>query len=97
MRKKRRQKNTEKKIDMDKKTLAFGKKNYIMLIIGMAIILLGFILMSGPGSTETHFEPDIFSVRRIKVAPVVSLFGFIFIMFAIMYKPKTEKQDKDNK
>ena len=60
---------------MDKKTLAFGKKNYILLGIGMAVIILGFILMSGPGSTETHFEPDIFSVRRIKVAPAVCFFG----------------------
>mgnify|MGYP003560224710 FL=1 len=72
---------------MDKKTLAFGKKNYILLGIGMAFIILGFILMSGPGSTETHFEPDIFSVRRIKVAPAVCFAGFIFIIYGIMAKP----------
>ena len=95
MRKKLRQKKIQK-IDMDKKTLAFGKKNYIMLIIGMAIILLGFILMSGPGSTETHFEPDIFSVRRIKVAPAVCFFGFIFMIYGILCKPtcKCDKCDK---
>ena len=73
---------------MDKQTLAFGKKNYILLGIGMAIIILGFILMSGPGSTETHFEPDIFSVRRIVVAPMVSLFGFVFMIYGILHKPK---------
>ena len=73
---------------MDKQTLAFGKKNYILLGIGMAIIILGFILMSGPGSTETHFEPDIFSVRRIKVAPVVCFFGFVFMIYGILCKPK---------
>ena len=73
---------------MDKKTLAFGKKNYILLAIGMVIIILGFILMSGPGSTETHFEPDIFSVRRIKVAPAVCFFGFIFMIYGILCKPK---------
>ena len=73
---------------MDKQTLAFGKKNYILLGIGMAIIILGFILMSGPGSTETHFEPDIFSVRRIKAAPATCFVGFVFVMFAIMYKGK---------
>ena len=77
--------------------MAFSKKNYILLAIGMAIVMIGLVLMSGEGSAEGVFNPDIFSVRRIKVAPVVSLFGFIFIMFAIMYKPKTEKQDKDNK
>lgn len=77
--------------------MAFSKKNYILLAIGMAIVIIGLVLMSGEGSAEGVFNPDIFSARRIKVAPVVSLFGFIFIMFAIMYKPKTEKQDKDNK
>ena len=77
--------------------MAFSKKNYILLAIGMAIVIIGLVLMSGEGSAEGVFNPDIFSVRRIKVAPVVSLCGFIFIMFAIMYKPKTEKQDKDNK
>ncbi|MBQ5681778.1 MAG: DUF3098 domain-containing protein [Bacteroidaceae bacterium] len=76
--------------------MAFSKKNYILLAIGMAIVIIGLVLMSGEGSAEGVFNPDIFSVRRIKVAPVVSLFGFIFIMFAIMYKPKAGKQDKDN-
>mgnify|MGYP003509324873 FL=1 len=76
--------------------MAFSKKNYILLAIGMAIVIIGLVLMSGEGSAEGVFTPDIFSVRRIKVAPVVSLFGFIFIMFAIMYKPKAGKQDKDN-
>lgn len=77
---------------MDKQTLAFGKKNYILLGIGMAIIILGFILMSGSGSTETHFEPDIFSVRRIKVAPAVCFFGFIFMIYGILCKPKSDNQ-----
>lgn len=76
--------------------MAFTKKNYILLAIGMAIVIIGLVLMSGEGSVEGVFNPDIFSVRRIRVAPVVSLFGFIFIMFAIMYKPKAEKQDKPN-
>lgn len=71
---------------------AFDKKNYILLAIGMAIIILGLTLMAGPGSTEEAFNPDIFSAQRIRVAPVVSFVGFIFIMFAIMYKPR--KNDK---
>ena len=73
--------------------MAFSKKNYILLAIGMAIVILGLVLMSGSGSAEGFFNADIFSARRIKVAPLVSLFGFVFIMFAIMYKPKNNKQE----
>ncbi len=75
---------------MDKSKFAFSKQNYILLIIGIAAIVTGFILMGGPGSTETHFEPEIFSVRRIKVAPAICFFGFLFVIFAIMFK-KREK------
>lgn len=76
---------------MNKSKFAFGKQNYILLIIGVAAIVLGFILMGGPGSTETHFEPDIFSFRRIKLAPATSFIGFIFVIYAIMHKPKNSK------
>ncbi len=72
--------------------MAFSKKNYILLAIGMAIVILGLVLMSGSGSAEGFFNADIFSARRIKVAPLVSLFGFVFIMFAIMYKPKNNRE-----
>ena len=75
---------------MDKKKFAFDKTNFILLGIGMAIIIIGFLLMTGPGSTEGYFEPDIFSVRRIKVAPVISLFGFIFMIYGIVRKPKNK-------
>lgn len=78
---------------MDKSKLAFGKWNYILLGIGVAAIILGFMLMTGPSSTETHFEPDIFSFRRIKLAPAISFFGFIFVIFAIMFKKKEKKQE----
>ena len=57
----------------DKQKFAFDKVNFILLAIGMAIVIIGFLLMTGPTSSETLFEPDIFSVRRIKVAPVVCL------------------------
>lgn len=71
---------------MDKKDFAFGKKNYILLAIGMVVIILGFILMSGSGSSEGTFNPEIFSVRRIKIAPVVCFLGFIFMIYGILYK-----------
>ena len=76
---------------MDKSKFAFGKQNYILLIIGVAAIVVGFILMSGPGSTEAHFEPDIFSFRRIKLAPAICFAGFLFVIYAIMHKTKKNK------
>ena len=76
----------------DKQKFAFDKTNFILLAIGMAVVIIGFILMTGPSSTETVFEPDIFSVRRIKVAPVVCFLGFIFLIYAVLRKPKTKKE-----
>ena len=73
---------------MDKQKFAFDKSNFILLAVGMAIIILGFLLMTGPGSTEGYFEPDIFSVRRVKVAPAVCLFCFVFMIYGILRKPK---------
>ena len=73
---------------MDKKNFAFDKTNFILLAIGMAIVVIGFLLMVGPNSTDTAFEPDIFSVRRTKVAPGVCLFGFVSMIYAVVRKPK---------
>ena len=73
---------------MDKKDFAFDKMNYLLLVVGMIIVVIGFLLMTGPASTETAFEPDIFSARRIKVARVVCLFGFVSIIYAVVRKPK---------
>ena len=55
---------------MDKRNYAFDRTNFTLLAIGFAIVVIGFILMSGSSSTEQAFNPDIFSFRRIKVAPV---------------------------
>ena len=73
---------------MDKRDFAFDKVNFILLAVGMAIVVIGFLLMTGPGSSDTVYEPDIFSVRRIKVAPVVCLFGFVSMIYAVVRKPK---------
>lgn len=80
---------------MSKQKFAFDKTNFILLAISMAVVILGFILMIGPASTPTAFEPDIFSVRRIKVAPVVCLLGFVFMIYAVLRKPKTKEEAKD--
>jgi len=76
---------------MDKKKLAFGKTNFILLAIGMIVVILVFILMAGPSTTETTFQPDIFSARRIKLAPVICFLGFIFMIYGVVRKPKSEE------
>lgn len=67
---------------------AFDRTNFLLMAIGFAIVIIGFILMSGSGSNEQVYNPDIFSVRRIKVAPVVCFIGFISLIYAIIRKPK---------
>lgn len=68
---------------------AFHKYNYILCGASIIIIIIGFALMSGPSSSiEGGFEPDIFSTRRIVIAPLICLFGFIFMIFSILYKHK---------
>ncbi len=68
---------------------ALGKENYKLMAIGFAVIIIGFILMSGGGSDDPNiFNPEIFSFRRVTLAPVLLLFGFLFEIYAIMKKPK---------
>lgn len=75
-----------KKVD-----LPFTKKNYMLLIIGVVLIAIGFILMTGGGSENPDvFNPDIFSFRRITLAPILILAGFVVEIFAIMIKPKED-------
>ena len=76
---------------MDKKNLAFDKVNFILLAAGMLIVVLGFILMSGSESTESAFDPNIFSAMRIKVAPIMCFGGFVSIIYAVIRKPKDSK------
>lgn len=66
-----------------------GKINLILIAVGFLIIVVGFFLMTG-STTLTDFNPDIFSFRRITVGPMISFFGFLFIVFAILYKPKNK-------
>ena len=77
--------NNENKIDF-----AFGKENYILLLVGLGFIVLGFILMSGGGSEDPNvFNGDeLFSFRRITLAPIVVILGFIIEIVAIMKKPR---------
>ncbi|MFY7665115.1 DUF3098 domain-containing protein [Flavobacterium sp.] len=70
----------------------FGKQNYRLLLIGCAVIALGFILMSGGGSDDPNvFNPEIFNFRRIRLAPTVVLIGFGVVIWSILKNPKTAK------
>ena len=71
-----------------KEKFALDNVNYILIAVGVIIIIAGLLLMTGPSSTETLFEPDIFSTRRIVVAPLVCFVGFVFMIFAIMFRGK---------
>ncbi len=68
---------------------AFGKENYRLMLIGLALIAVGFILMIGGGSDDpSRFNPEIFSFRRLTLAPILVLAGYVVEIFAIMKKPK---------
>ena len=75
-------------MEQKKNQFAFDRTNFILFAVGMVIVILGFILMSGSGSDATTFNEEVFSVRRIKIAPVTCLLGYVFIIFAILKKPK---------
>ena len=77
---------------MDKRNFAFGRMNFILLAVGMLVVIMGFILMSGGSSSEEAYNPDIFSTRRIVVAPIVCLLGFVSMIYAVAHKPKDEVQ-----
>ena len=65
-----------------------SKKNYIILIIGSILIIAGYILMSGEGSTLAAYNPNIFSGIRIRIAPLVCLLGYLLNVFGILYRPR---------
>lgn len=79
------------KKEIKKTGFALGKENYKLMAIGFAIIVIGFILMAGGGSDDPNvFNDDIFSFRRLTLAPIILLAGFVFEIYAIMKKPKGE-------
>ena len=78
----------KKRKDEAKTQFVFGKKNYKFMFIGLACIAIGFILMSGGGSDDPNiFNPEIFSWRRIRLAPTLVLIGFGIQIYAILLNP----------
>ncbi|MFL2591838.1 MAG: DUF3098 domain-containing protein [Flavobacteriaceae bacterium] len=73
----------------EKRKMVFGKKNYQLMLLGLAFITLGFFLMSGGGSEDPNiFNDEIYNFRRIRVAPILVVFGFIIEVYAIMKNPR---------
>ncbi|MDT0689946.1 DUF3098 domain-containing protein [Salegentibacter sp. F188] len=70
----------------------FGKKNYVMMFIGLGVIALGFILMAGGGSEDPNtFNPAIYNFQRIRLAPTLVLIGFAIEVYAILVNPNPNK------
>lgn len=81
--------NTENKREQQ---LALGKENLRLLMIGFLIIIVGFVLMIGGGSSDpTVFNKEIFNFQRVTLAPIVVMVGFVFEIYAIMKKPGSDK------
>ena len=78
---------------MSQKNIALSKKNLIICAVAVVIIILGFVLMTGPSTTlESGFEPDIFFFFFIKIAPIVCLIGFVLMIIGILYPVKDNKE-----
>ena len=77
------------KNEKQKSEFLFGKKNYIMMLVGIVFITLGFILMAGGGSDDPEiFNAEIYNFRRIRLAPTLVLIGLAIEIYAIMAKTK---------
>jgi fumarate reductase subunit D len=81
-----------KKSKKEDNGFALGKENYRLMVIGFGIIVIGFLLMLGGKSEDPNeFSEAIFSFRRITLAPVIVLAGFVFEIWAIMKKPSAKE------
>jgi len=75
-----------------KKEFLFQSKNYRWMFVGIFFIALGFLLMAGGGSDDPNvFNPEIFSSRRIRLAPTLVLIGFAIEIYAILVNPKNKQ------
>ena len=84
----------KKQKEASKGVFIFGKKNYKFMFIGLAVIALGFILMAGGDSEDPNvFNPEVFSWRRIRLAPTLVLIGFAIQVYAILLNPKTSNKE----
>lgn len=75
-----------------KNNFAFGRINFILLAVSMAVVVIGYVLMSGAGSTHEQFNESIFDFRHTTLAPIVCFFGYLMMIVAILYRPKNENR-----
>lgn len=79
---------------MTKRDFAFGKMNFMLIAVAVVFIVIGFVLMSGGGPADAEgitFNPEIFSTRRIVVAPFVTMLGFILMFAGILINSKSKE------
>lgn len=77
---------TSRLIKEDRKDMPLTRINFILMACAGALIILGFVLMGGPGNDGDSFNPDIFSARRVVAGPTIAFIGFIAMGFAIMWR-----------
>ncbi len=80
---------TKKADDNSRPVFAFGKENYMIMLAGVALLIIGFVLMTGGGSKDPNvFNEDMFDFRRLTLSPILILVGFGLGIVAIMKRPK---------
>ena len=85
----------ENKQDGQKRPMPFCAKNYALMGAGLLVVVVGFILMSGGGDpTVTEFDESIYSVRRITIAPIMVLLGFVTVALGIILRFKRNNEEK---
>ncbi|MBR1851484.1 MAG: DUF3098 domain-containing protein [Bacteroidales bacterium] len=83
----------EPKTTGEERLFAFEKINYILLVVGIVILIVGYFMLAGGGSDDPNtFNTAMFDARRLYVAPILITLGFIVEIVAIMYKPKRKSQ-----
>ena len=85
-------------VRQDQKPPLFRKTNYILMVIGVVLLIIGYFCIAG-GAAESpeQFNPEVFSTRRIVVAPIVILLGLVTEIFAIMCRPKVKEDQNEEK
>lgn len=77
-----------------KHNFAFGRTNFILLAISMAIVIIGYVLMSGAGSSREQFNESIFDFRHTTLAPIVCFLGYLMMIVAVLYRSGNKENDK---
>ena len=85
-------------VRQDQKPPLFRKTNYILMIVGVVLLIIGYFCISGGAAADPEqFNPEVFSTRRIVVAPIVILLGLVTEIFAIMWRPKVKEDQNEEK